>query len=129
METDYFPYFTKQEMACRCGCGLLPLDSFMEVMVTLREETGFKWLITSGARCEEYNLKITGKRVDPHSLRVALDTAVYLDKAYNLLSVAFRHQIYGIGINQKGKFTSRFIHLDMVKPGTPGFNRPLPWSY
>lgn len=128
-ETDFYPYFTKKEMSCRCGCGRLPLDSFMQVMVTLREECGFPWIITSGARCGDYNYKLTGKRVDPHTLQVALDTMVYLDDAYNLLSVAFRHQVYGVGINQKGKFTSRFIHLDMIKPGTAGFNRPLAWTY
>lgn len=129
MNTDFYPYFTKKEMACKCGCGLLPLAEFMNVLVTVREGAGFSFHVTSGARCPDYEFKLTGKKTGPHVLRLAADFWIYLEQAYIMQKFAYKHGMYGIGVNQKDKFQNRFIHLDMIKPNTPGYSRPLSWSY
>lgn len=116
---------------CSCG-GVLPLGSFMDILVTVREEAGFPFIINSGARCAEYNAKIGGSISDSaHVLGVAADIGVYGFEAAKLISVAIKHGILGIGVSQKqGEiYRSRFVHLDTeqrewIKPGESWL-----WSY
>jgi len=120
-----YKYFTEQEMTCKCGCGLLPKHSFMESLWELRDDVGFPLPITSGARCGEYNNKVsfTGF-TGPHTLQVASDIRVYGERAYVLLKAALKLGFSGIGISQKGTLYSRYLHLDKVTS-----NRPRIWSY
>lgn len=53
-------YFQDKELACRCGCGLMPPERFLERLYALRLILGRPLVITSAARCSLYNAKVNG---------------------------------------------------------------------
>lgn len=96
----------------------------MERVETLRLLYGKPLVVTSAARCPEYNAKVSGTgRIGPHTTGRAIDFGVSRADAHKLLSLAFSMPHFtGVGVNQKGD--KRFIHLDDLTDG-----RPTVWSY
>ena len=124
-----WPFFTKKEMRCRCGCEGLPQDSFMKKLVTARQDAAFPFVITSGFRCAEYNRQVsTSGDNSPHVLGLAADVQIYGERAFNIVDLGILHGMTGIGVSQKGELAKRFIHLDSVKT-EDGIERPRIWSY
>ena len=122
--TEHFP---DHELACKCGCGMLPAKDFMEKIEALRRSLGFPMAVTSAARCPDHNAKVSGTgRTGPHTTGRAIDLAVSHSKAYAVVSSATFMGFSGIGVQQKGG--SRFIHLDDLR-NAPGQPRPTIWSY
>ena len=121
------PHFSKGELACRCGCGMLPAQDFMDKVETLRVAFGKPLRVTSAARCPEHNSRVsrTG-RTGPHTTGRAIDFGVDRGDAYQLASLAFASGFTGIGFQQKG--AGRFLHVDDL-PNKPGQPRPTVWSY
>ena len=121
------PHFDAKELACRCGCGMLPQQDFMDKVEILRVRAGFSMPVTSAARCPAWNAEVshTG-RSGPHVRKRAIDIAVSRGNAHRLLQLALEAGFTGIGINQKGD--NRYIHLDDL-PDAPGQPRPTIWSY
>lgn len=119
--------FTPAEVACKCGCGMLPDAGFMNKVQGLRDYVGSALKPTSGARCPAYNAKVseTGA-TGPHTTGHAIDFETRGTEAYKVANAAFRLGFSGIGINQKGD--SRFVHIDDL-PNMPGCPRPRIWSY
>lgn len=125
-----YPYFKADEMRCHCGeCDTLPRDEFMQILVRMREEAAFPFIITSGYRCAHYNRQVanTGEN-GPHVLGLAADIRVYGDRAFRLIGLAIKHGMTGIGFSQKGPLSSRYIHVDCV-PSDETHKRPWIWSY
>ena len=121
------PHFAMSELTCRCGCGMLPEQDFMEKIETLRLAYGKPLRVTSAARCPDHNSRVSGTgRTGPHTSGRALDLAVDRGHAYQLASLAFASGFTGIGFQQKG--AGRFLHLDDL-PNGPGCPRPTIWSY
>ena len=122
------PSFSNAELACRCGCGMLPKQDFMDKVQTLRDLYGKPMRVTSAARCPEHNAKVSGTgRTGPHTTGRAIDISVSREDAFRLLSFAMSMPDFsGIGVNQKGN--ARFLHLDDL-PNAPGQPRPTVWSY
>ena len=122
-----WPNFTASEMSCRCGCGMLPPDEFMDRLQALRTVCGFPFTITSGARCPDHNAKVsaTKSRTGPHTIGAA-DIAVSHEQAYNIIRHALNCGVTGLGVDQKGG--SRIVHVDWL-PGADGQPRPHIWSY
>ena len=121
------PHFSKAELACKCGCGMLPAQDFMDKIEALRRSLGFPLKVTSAARCPDHNAKMSGTgRTGPHTTGRAIDLAVSHSQAYMLVSSAMSAGFTGIGVQQKGG--GRFIHLDDL-PNAPGQPRPTVWSY
>lgn len=119
------PHFTAKELQCKCGCGMLPAQDFMDKIERLRVSCGFSMPVTSAARCPEHNARVSGTgRTGPHTTGRAIDLAVDRERAYMVLVAALNMGFTGIGIQQKG--ASRFIHLDDL-PFAQG--RPTVWSY
>jgi len=121
------PHFTNAELACKCGCGMLPQQDFMDKIEKLRLSLGFALPVTSAARCPEHNAKVSGTgRTGPHTTGRAIDIGVLGNKAHWLLTAALIMGFSGIGVAQKG--SGRFIHLDDL-PNSPTSPRPFVWSY
>lgn len=121
------PHFSDAELACRCGCGMLPKRDFMERVEILRLRYGRPMRVTSAARCPEYNAKVSSTgRTGPHTTGRAIDIGIDRADAYELLGLALDAGFSGIGVQQKGQ--GRFLHLDDLidEPGQP---RPTIWSY
>lgn len=59
-------YFKDKELACRCGCGLLPPKSAVERLYMLRIVSRARIIILSGARCEAHNRAVGGRAGSIH---------------------------------------------------------------
>lgn len=121
------PHFTKAELTCKCGCGMLPEQSFMDKVEKLRMSVGFALPVTSAARCPDHNAKVSGTgRTGPHTTGRAIDFGIDGSRAYAVLSAAIAMGFTGIGVNQKGG--GSFIHIDDLTSVGPR-TRPWVWSY
>jgi zinc D-Ala-D-Ala carboxypeptidase len=122
------PHFTDAELACRCGCGLLPPQSLQDRAERVRLRFGKPMRVSSGARCPDYNAKVskTG-RAGPHT-KGAIDFAVAGADALRVMHLMLEEGFTGIGVSQKGAHGDRFIHGDDL-PNFPGQPRPTIWSY
>lgn len=121
------PNFTNEELTCKCGCGLLPQQDFMDKVQILRDILHFGLPVTSGARCPTYNNQVSSTGfTGPHTTGRAIDIAVRGNQAYELVIAAMQIGFTGIGVQQKGN--ARFIHLDDLQNG-PNSPRPWMWSY
>ena len=121
-DAERWPNFSRPEMACNCGCGMLPESSFMEILQRMRRDVGFALHVTSGARCAVYDASVGGK--GPHTTGLAADISIRGHRAHKLLLVALAHGMTGIGVSQAG--ADRFLHLDMLPHSQ---TRPWVWSY
>lgn len=126
---QHWQYFTHDELHCKCGCDEAPMkDKFMETLIDIREEFDRPMIITSGFRCAAHNNKIGGAKDSPHRHGQAVDISTSLEDAYDLICLAIRKGMTGIGVKQNGLMTGRFIHLDNMK-SAKGRPRPTVWSY
>jgi uncharacterized protein YcbK (DUF882 family) len=99
---------------------------FMDKLVTLRKACAFKFPVTSGYRCPEYNDRISSTGRDgPHTTGRAVDINISGTRAYQLISLAGSYGMKGLGVKQHGEHRRRFLHLDDLLEGT----RPWIWSY
>lgn len=121
------PHFSAAELACKCGCGMLPALDAVERLERVRVKVGFPLKVTSGARCAFYNQQVarTGDG-GPHTTGRAFDLAVRGAQAYATVAAALAEGFTGIGVSQKGE--SRFLHIDDL-PASATRPRPTIWSY
>jgi uncharacterized protein YcbK (DUF882 family) len=130
---DMIEHFTPAEFICRCGqCGSTGEEmdlNFVFALDQLRERFGEPMIITSGYRCPAYNDSISTTGLDgPHTTGRAADVSVSGEKAFHLVQqCSLGGWMTGIGINQRGAYEKRFIHLDDL--GVPGHPRPRIWTY
>ena len=118
--TKNFSLETDPKLACSCGCGLLPQQDALERLQRVRDRVGFPLRISSGARCPEYNAKVSSTgRTGPHTTGRAFDVAVSGAQAVAFVHAAIEEGFTGIGVQQKGG--GRFIHVDELAPRM--------WSY
>lgn len=125
MTASKWRHFSVEELACPC-CGELRMDDeFMRMISHLRMILKFPFPVTSGYRCPEHNRAVGGAPDSPHLRGRAVDINVWGERAYRLVGEAQDFGISGIGVSQKGDYSSRFIHLDDLE----GPTRPWIWSY
>lgn len=71
---DLSKYFSKSEITCKCGCGFDSLDiQLLSYLNKIRETLGRPVIITSGCRCQAYNIKVGGKPDSAHIRGLAVD--------------------------------------------------------
>ena len=75
MSEKLTPHFTDRELACRCGCGLLPTQELLDALEAVRLIYGRPIHITSGARCEAHNAAVMGAPGSAHIPGLAVDVA------------------------------------------------------
>ena len=120
--------FSSKELSCSC-CGKNKMNKETVIALqALRDAIGKPLKLTSAYRCPDHNSKVssTGK-TGPHTTGRAIDIKCSGKDAWELLSFAMiRSKVWkGIGVSQRGKHESRFIHLDTIEAE----NRPWVWSY
>lgn len=132
MSERRWKYFTLTEFECRCGCGANKIDvSLVDRLDQLRGECDFPIVVTSGYRCPNHNEAVsTTGRDGPHTTGKATDVAVSGAQARIMLrhALSSKYQFFGVGLNQRGEYNKRFIHLDTLRSPdhTP---RPHVWTY
>ena len=127
MTWDEIRYFKPQEFACHCGtCGSTGLEMdlrFIKRLDQLRHEYGAPMKVTSGYRCPAHNNSVSSTGFNgPHTTGHAADIGISGEQAYNLVRLS---NFGGLGINQRGPYEKRFIHLDDLD----GDTRPRIWTY
>jgi len=125
-----YPFFKATELQCKCrfkGCKRHGMDDeFMELVNRLREIELRPLIVTSGYRCPAYNQICSTTGPDgPHTTGKAIDIADAGETAFQLVQSALDLGFTGIGVQQKGPWQGRFIHLDILE----GPSRPRIWSY
>lgn len=118
-------HFTPAEFDCPAvkNSGAKYMDeTFVKKLDTLRGLLRVPLVVSSGYRSPGYNKKIGGAPESRHLKGKAADIAIAGEDAYKLLGLAFTLGFTGIGINQKGPWNKRFIHLDMRE-------QPTIWTY
>lgn len=120
-------YFTRNELSCR-HCGEYYFDSdFLIVINQIREEADWPFVVTSAYRCPGHPMEATKAATGTHVLGLAVDVLCHGEKALELIVLAQKYGVQRIGVNQKGKISNRFIHLDWGHKHN--FPNPAIWSY
>lgn len=79
-------HFKRREFACSCGCGFDTIDSqTLEILEAVRTSFDAPVIVTSGARCPEYNRKVGGASSSQHLYGRAADIQV---KGYSPATIA-----------------------------------------
>ena len=138
MEPDFskLKYFKRSEFVCSCGCDRAEMDQdFLFTLEGIREKLGRPMVISSAYRCENHPIsKAKIEKGAPnggaHHLGMAIDVHSAGTVAMNILALALDEKtINGIGVNQKGPWNSRFVHLDCVPvDNNYGITRAALWS-
>ena len=116
--------FTPKEMLCRCGeCDSFVDVQFMDSLQWLRDAYGKPMPVSSGHRCEAHNRAVGGSATSGHLTGRAADIQVKWGDALDLLILAHKRGFTRFGVNQKGRYEGRFIHLGMDR------TEPTIWSY
>ena len=97
----------------------------------IRAEFGKPMTISSGYRCANHDVE--ARKAQPgtgaHCSGKACDVVIAGADALELLGIIVdKPEIIGIGVNQRGAWDQRFIHLDSVEAGGM-LSRPNLWSY
>lgn len=105
-------YFSREEMACKCGCKFNTVDyELAMVLDTLREFFNTPVTITSGCRCVDHNKAVGGSPNSKHLLGIAADIkvkGVSPKEVYEYLDTKYTTK-YGIGLY------SSWVHIDVRK--------------
>lgn len=118
-----------REWACRGTGAIVVVEEFLDRLERLRAGFGRPLIITSGYRSPGHNARVsTTGRTGPHTTARAVDIGIYGGDALELVQLGYDLGFTGIGINQRGAVSSRFVHLDDL-PGDGQTPRPWIWSY
>lgn len=117
-----WPNFTIKEIAQRGEGwreGLSPVvisTDFLDKLQMMRNLCEFSFNISSWYRSPEYNAQVSSTGLSgPHTTGEAVDIRCYGEVAQKLVYYAVKCEFPGIGIQQKGDFSKRFIHLDTAR--------------
>ena len=128
---NYGKYFIEDEFKCSHSGKVEMNQEFVDKLNELREKIGKPILLSSAYRDVSHPIEAAkiakGGNGGQHSKGVAVDILCAGKEAYELLNVIIEMGCFtGIGISQRGNYSSRFIHIDMAKEKNI---RPTIWSY
>ena len=114
---DDIKYFGKNEMTCKCGCGLNNTDlRLMQIADGIREHFGSPAVITSGCRCSKHNAEVGGVQGSRHVLGKAMDfyiqgvpTQDLLNYCQQLVNEGQLRYTYTNNANMNG-----VVHIDIL---------------
>lgn len=112
------PHFSRDELSCRCGCGLAQFQSgFLDKLEELRVAYGKPMQINSACRCAKHNARVSplaprrslhigdAETRPGHKGAMAVDVAVSGADKGELVAEAWRRG-WSVGWNKA------FVHLD-----------------
>lgn len=129
LESKRWKYFSEEELRCKGTGELKMMEEFMDKLILLRETIKQPLVISSGYRSPIYNERIGGSKNSAHILGKAVDILCSGEKAFTIVKLATVLGFTGIGIQQRGEHSKRFIHLDDVPKENKDMPRPWIWSY
>ena len=103
-------HFTREEFACKCGCGFSAVDAeLLSVLLGVREHYDAPVTITSGCRCEEHNARVGGAKASKHRIGIAADIQVAGAQPEDVTAHLNRVYPDKYGIGQYAKW----VHIDV----------------
>jgi uncharacterized protein YcbK (DUF882 family) len=104
-------HFTREEFACRDGCGFNAIDSrLVNGLELLRLQLGRPVEVLSGCRCPKHNAAVGGEPDSQHLLGKAADIRVGGMPARELYAAAVKVvQFRGFGVDDE----RGFVHVDV----------------
>jgi len=129
LESKRWKYFSEEELRCKGTGELKMMEEFMDKLILLRETIKQPLVISSGYRSPIYNERICETKNSAHILGKAVDIIKKKKKAFTIVKLATVLGFTGIGVQQRGEHSKRFIHLDDVPKENKDMPRPWIWSY
>ena len=107
------PHFRRAEFACGCKCGFDTIDTrTLEILEAVRGHFGRPVMVTSGARCAQYNRDVGGAPSSQHLRGRAADIQVRdVEPAEVHAWVAKQFPAASLGLYQT------FVHIDTRSDG------------
>ena len=100
-------YFTREEFACKCGCGLDTVDfELVRALDYMRNHYDRAITVNSGCRCESYNTLVGGSDNSQHIVCRAADIVVDGITPELVAELAEQMEMGGVG-----RYRS-FTHVD-----------------
>ena len=103
-------HFSREEFACKCGCGFAAVDiELLSILELIRNELDKPVIITSACRCEKHNHAVGGRDGSYHKKGLAVDFQVKgmsATSVYTLVDGMLGDK-FGIGSYDN------FVHLDV----------------
>jgi zinc D-Ala-D-Ala carboxypeptidase len=101
-------YFKDDEFLCSCGCKEDINDELKELLNRARKIAGVPFVITSGARCKDYNRSIGSKDTSSHVRGLAVDIKATGSRERSLII----NSLCRLGVTRFG-IDKSFIHIDI----------------
>ena len=110
------PNFTRQEFACKCGCGFPtePKEGMVRIAQAARTHFGRPATVISGLRCKAHNAFVGGVANSQHMAGEACDLAIAGVSADALLAFLQAQP----GVRYAYKINDTNVHFDIPKGGT-----------
>ena len=113
IDWDKYPNFKEDEFKCS-HCGACEMrEEFIAMLQLLRKGYGKPMFISSGYRCANHPIETIKDKPGEHTEGLAADIICYTDNALSLLRHALNLGVTRIGVHQKGRASSRYIHLGL----------------
>jgi hypothetical protein len=119
--------FNEAEFRCSHSNQAYMTIEFMEKLQAMRTELGRPMKINSGYRSPEHPIEKAKDRRGEHTYGCAADIQCSPGEAIEIVGLAIKHGFTRIGINQKGPYAGRFIHVGLGYDDL--FPRNVMWSY
>ena len=118
-EFDYYPnpYFSEDELKCHETGEYYFSRVFLAQLIELRQACNFPFKISSAYRSPRHSIEAAkiskGKQPGAHAFGRSVDIVCSGKKAYKLVRIATSMR-FRVGVNQRGKRSKRFVHIDTM---------------
>ena len=109
MSTKITENFSKEEFACKCGCGFMEINpAIVQRLQVIRDVVGLPIDIISGCRCKKHNEECGGEEKSQHLLGNAIDFTI---EGYDMSHLAALITKWSGGFHFYP--AKNFIHVDV----------------
>lgn len=113
IDWDKFPNFSQSEFACS-HCNKCEIRSeIVEIVQSIRTSISKPIFISSGYRCINHPIESMKDKPGEHSEGLAVDVICNGANAIEVIRHALSVGVMRIGVHQKGRSSSRYIHLGL----------------
>ena len=113
-----FPNFTRDEFACKCGCGFDEIDPLLvSTLQRLRDEVQRPVVVNSGCRCRSHNAAVKGSKSSQHLRGKAADIRIDGMTSLQIIDVIRRLYLDGeIYVGYVYAINGASVHVDVRAP-------------
>lgn len=121
--------FSQQELCCSC-CGELKMtDTMINVLQGMRDLYARPLFVSSGYRCKLHPVESMKAIGGEHTFGMAVDIICHGALTLELIRHAQSLGVTRLGLNQKGRASSQFMHVGVGDKFVPQFHKNTIWTY